>query len=198
MKSSPSVASRNTSSVGRRIRSSHSSPPGWSLVVGHRQRQADREVARAGPDGVDRLAVGGDQGVVDRAAAVPVPHPRREDPVAPPHGGHHVGLVERAGHPDQVAQVRGGPLAEPGEAIGARAGLPGAGRGQPPGMGEVVEGDHRHDPVLVAGGRHPPVVVEGDRGELALLGFDPAPLEREAVAPRTRGRPPGRCPRGSG
>jgi hypothetical protein len=49
----------------------------------------------------------------------------------------------------------------------------------------MVEGDHRQDAVLVAGGSHPAVVIERHQRELAVLRLDAAPLEREAV----RGEP---------
>ena len=119
-------------------------------------------------------------------------------PHAVAHGGDHIGLVQRASQPDQVAQVLSGPFAVPGEAIDRLRGFPGTGIGQPPRMGEVVEGDHGRDPVLPAGGRHPSVVLEGRARELALFRLDTAPLQREAVARRIRVRPEGRCPRGSG
>ena len=156
-------------------------PARLELVVGHRQGQPHRKIARARPDGLDGLAVGSGQGVVDGTAPGPVPHPGREDPEPPPHRGHHVRLIEGRGHADQVADVSGGPLAEPGETVSGLGGLPGAGGGQPSGVGEVVEGDHRHDPSLVTCSRHAPVVVERHAGELTLLGLDPAPLKREPV-----------------
>src|SRR5207302_11112028 len=46
---------------------------------------------------------------------------------------------------------------------------------------EVMEGDHRHQAVLVTAGTDPPIVVEGGEGPLAPLGLDTAPLQREAV-----------------
>ena len=70
--------------------------------------------------------------------------------------------------------------------------------GHPARGGEVVVGDDRVDAVLAARRAHPPVVVEGGRRELALLGLDAAPLDREAVPVEARGRRAGRCPRGSG
>src|SRR5262249_34728808 len=46
---------------------------------------------------------------------------------------------------------------------------------------EVVEGDDRFEAVLTARGAHAAVVLERRARELAVLGFDPAPLEREAI-----------------
>ncbi len=75
----------------------------------------------------------------------------------------------------------GRPFGVPAEPVGGVGRRPAAGRGEPPGRGEVAVGDDRGDPVLEAGADHPPVVVEGGPGEGARLGLDPGPLEREAV-----------------
>ena len=160
------------------------------LVVGHRQSEPDGEVARTRPDGLHPQAVGGDQGVVDRVPPRPVRTrggkiPRRHPIVATTFGSLRVAAIPIRSPMWAVARAT-----EPGEPIRRLRGLPGAGGGQPSGVGEVVEGDHRHHPALVAGRGHPPVVVEGDKGELTLLRFDPAPLEREAVggSPRSATR----------
>ena len=90
--------------------------------------------------------------------------------------------------PIEIAEVRRRPA--------RRSGRSAPGRRAPPsrpasasqrGMGEVVEGHHRREPELVAGGAHPPVVVERGPRPLALVRLDPAPLEREPVGAEPEG-----------
>src|SRR5207302_6189313 len=50
-----------------------------SLVVGHGEGHADGHPGRPGPDGLDRLAVGVDEDVVDRPAEGAVAPPGGED-----------------------------------------------------------------------------------------------------------------------
>ena len=92
-----------------------------------------------------------------------------------------VRLVDRAGVRHEVAQVPHRPLAEAREALGRPRLLPSSIRGDPARGGEVVERQQRHEPVLVARVEHAPVVIERRPRELALLGLDPRPLDREAV-----------------
>src|SRR5439155_3250101 len=96
--------------------------------------------------------------------------------------GDHVGLVDRAGPAHELAQVTGRPLAEAGEPRGRLRLRPPARSRYPPRAREVVKGDDRFEADVPTDLAHGPVVVEGDGGELAVLGFDPAPLEGEAVA----------------
>ena len=59
--------------------------------------------------------------------------------------------------------------------------FPTAERRDPARVREVVERDDRLHALLVAFGEDAPVVVEGGDGELAVLGFDAGPLDRESV-----------------
>ena len=76
--------------------------------------------------------------------------------------------------------------------------LPAALVGQPQRRREVVERDDRVDARLQQRLALAGVVVEGGRGELAVLGLDAAPLQREAVVGEARARRAGRRPRASG
>jgi hypothetical protein len=73
------------------------------------------------------------------------------------------------------------PFAVAGEAVWRVEGLPGPRGGQPTGMREVMERDHRHEAVFEARGRHPAVVVQSHHRELPLLGLDATPFDGEPV-----------------
>jgi hypothetical protein len=149
--------------------------------LGHRQREPDRHARRRGPDGVDRLAVGVDEHVVDPPAEGGVDLAGREGAEPPAGDGDDVGLVDRAGAADDVAQLTGQPPAEGGEQVGRGRVLPSAPGGHPPRRREVVERQHRRDAAGPQGEALPAVVVDGRGRPLARLGLDAAPLGREAV-----------------
>src|SRR4029450_4681582 len=111
--------------------------------------------------------------------------PGREDAPAIPEVGDDVGFVQRARATDQVADVCRGVLAEAGEEVCRRGFRPAAASGDPARGREMVKGADGLAPMLETGGAHAPVVVERRTRELALVGLDAAPLEREAV----RGEP---------
>jgi hypothetical protein len=160
-------------------------PAREGLAVGHGQGQADGHAGRL----LDRrrgLGVGGHEHLVGPPAPAGVALPGREPALEVAGRRHHVGFVQGAGLGHGVAQVAGRPGAEAGEAVRGGRLRPAAGRGHPAGGGEVVEGDHRLQAELPAAGAHGQVVVEGHGGELALLGLDPAPLQREPVAPEAQ------------
>ncbi len=151
------------------------------LVVAHRDRQTDREVAGAGPEHLDGASVGGDEVVAGGQPALAVATARREHAAHVAHEAHDVRLVDRAGACDEIADVPGRLLAEAAEAIDDRWVGPATVDGRPPWGREVMEGHRRFETVLEAGRADPPVVVEGGGGELALLRLDAAPLDREPV-----------------
>ena len=136
--------------------------------------------------------------VVDRPAGVGVAPARREHPGQVAAAGHHVGLVDRAGHADAPAEVRHDPLAVAGEPVGGRGRRPAALPGDPAGRREVVERHDRRDPAPEQVVAHPGVVVEGGDAELALGRLDAAPLQREAVVVEAQRRRRSRGPRRSG
>ena len=150
--------------------------------VAHGDADADREVARPGLDHVVRAPVRADEVVVHlrvRArgrAAARAGTRRRCSP-----SSDDVRLVDRAADRDEVADVGDRALAVAREAVDDLRRLPAADRRDPARVREVVERHDRLHALFVAFGEHPPVVVErGDR-ELAVLGLDPRPLDREAV-----------------
>jgi hypothetical protein len=108
--------------------------------------------------------------------------PGREDAPQVAHHREDVGLVDRAAHRDQIAEVRDRALAVTREAVDDLGCLPSAERGRPARIREVVERDHRLHALFVALGDHPPVVVERRTRELAVFGLDARPLDREAVS----------------
>ena len=97
------------------------------------------------------------------------------------HHRHDVGLVDRAGHPDAVAETFGDHFREAGEAVDDRGVGPTAVGGGPTRRGEVVQCDDRKQLAFVARVEDAGVVVEAGVGELALVGLDARPLDREAV-----------------
>ena len=181
MKSSPRAASRKTSSVDPALRVAPRLAAVHRLEVLHGEGQSDGPGAAAALDGVDRLAMRGDQDVVGAQMQLGIAASGREEPPAMAERGDDVGLVQRARAGDQIAQVGGGALAEAGEAIrGGRLG-PAAARDHPAGRREVVEGDDGLEAVLVARRAHAAVVVERGAREVPVLRLDAAPLEREAI-----------------
>ena len=119
------------------------------------------------------------------ASATPLRSPR---PPAPGRDAEHVmqqrsqvRLVHRARVGHQIAEVPHRALAEAGEALGRAHLLPATVRRDPARRGEVVKREHRRQAVVVARVQHPPVVIERRPRELALLGLDARPLEREAI-----------------
>ena len=92
-----------------------------------------------------------------------------------------VGFIERAGHADEIAEVFRDAVAVAREPVRRGGVLPAPGGEEPPRRGEVVVGDHRRQPVVVARLEHPPVVVQFRDGEVSFLRFDARPLQREAV-----------------
>ncbi len=151
------------------------------LVVGHRQREAHGEVAGAALQHRHHPLVGGEEVVGGRREPGLVDRSRREEPQQVADRGDHVGLVDRAGPADEVAEVAHRLLREAQVALDDAGAVPPALGHRPPRRREVVEGDHRLDPVGEARGAHPAVVVEGRHRELAGLGLDPRPLQREPV-----------------
>ena len=103
------------------------------LVVGHRQREPDRHARRRGPDGVDRLAVGVDEHVVDppaqarRRGSPGGKHAERGSPIVATMLGS---LIVQA-RPHHVAELARQPLAE-ARRSGRRCRAPPTRRGRPP------------------------------------------------------------------
>ena len=156
------------------------------LEVGHRQREADRYTGGRRADGVDGPAVALDEDVVGLVATLRGPFSGREDAASIAVEGDDVRLVDRAGGTHHVGQVAGGARAEAGEALGRDGVGPPTRVRHPPGAREVVEGDDGLHAKLPAALAHGPVVVEGRLRELALLGLDAAPLQREAIAAKAQ------------
>ena len=90
-----------------------------------------------------------------------------------------IGELKRLG----VAEVPRRALAEAREPIGGLGVRPTAARRRPARRREVMEGDDRRDAARAARAAHAEVMIERRGRELAVLGLDPAPLEREAVRP---------------
>ena len=184
---SPSTPSRKSSSVRARSRAISASPPGSAsqavsatvspTCVSSRTpliASTESRCAVANLHGLRAVRVGGRE--VGRARAPPpreTQHLVQERP--------QVGLVDRAGERHEIAEVPHRALAEAGEALRRPRLLPASGGRDPAGRGEMVKGEDRREAVLVAGGEHAPVVLERRARELALLGLDARPLEREAV-----------------
>ncbi len=103
------------------------------------------------------------------------------------HGGHDVRFVDGA-HPAHLIRQRvGRDGGEAGEALcRSRIGPPSPGC-HPTRRGEVVQGHHRFQPAFPARPDHPSVVPQRRPGELPLLGFDAAPLQRESVGVEPEG-----------
>src|SRR5882672_9125786 len=59
--------------------------------------------------------------------------------------------------------------------------LPPALRGKPARRGEVIEREHRCDPMLMAGGQHPPVMLQFRRQKFTGRRFDPRPFQGKSV-----------------
>ena len=121
---------------------------GCELVVGHGQSQPDRDARCSGANRLHRHAVRrgetGGHGAGERQVLLA----RGEHAGMPAHGGHDVGLVDRAGTGHHIAQRLGHDTAEAAEALDGQIGLPAALGRQPPGRREVVERHHRvHAPL---------------------------------------------------
>ncbi len=149
--------------------------------ISHGDAQADREVAGTGLQHVIRTAVRGLQVLVHPRERVEVAPAGREHPDDVAHQRHDVRFVDRAAHRDEITEVGDGTLAVPREAIDDLVRLPAAERGHPARGREVVERHDRSHALLVALGDDAPVVVEGGARELAVLGLDARPLDREAI-----------------
>src|SRR5262245_34312832 len=150
--------------------------------VAHRQRHADGEVTRCGAEHVDRTAVRGDERLRRALIAVEIVHAAgREHAHAVAHERDDVRLVDRAGDADLVAQPSARDVDEACEAVDDGAvGPPTVGR-DPPRRREVVERHYGEQLPVATGSDHACVVVERGVRELAVLGLDARPLEREAV-----------------
>ena len=92
-----------------------------------------------------------------------------------------VGLIDGACDADQIAEMCGGALAVSGEQLGGLLVFPSAVTGDPSRGREMMKGHDRRDLVLVTACEHAAVMVECCDGELAGLGLDPRPFDREAV-----------------
>ena len=117
----------------------------------------------------------------------PLPAAHGQDTGAVQHG-HEIGFVECADPRQQVAQAlrgRSGELGEPGGSVHPR---PPAAPGHPPGQGEMVVGDDRGHTPFETGLDHAAVVVQGCPRDVAGLGLDAGPLQREAVRVETEFR----------
>ena len=151
------------------------------LVVGHREREPDRDPRRPGPDGLDGQAVRDDE---DGGAAIVqrfVDRPGREHPHLMRHAGDDVRFVDRAGPTQDRCEPLGRPVTELAEEVGGVGLGPSALVRQPSRGREVVEGDDRLDAVLEQRLAEPYVVVERRGRPLALLRLDAAPLDRESI-----------------
>src|SRR5205085_11968270 len=103
------------------------------LVVAHGQRDADGDTGRVGPDGIDALAVGVAEDLVDVAAGRNVLLAGRETADEVADRGDHARLVDRAGPAHQTVEPGGGLGGVGGEAVGGAVLLPAALVGQPAG-----------------------------------------------------------------
>ena len=155
---------------------------GRAPPVAHGDTETHGEVAAPALEDVVCPPVRRDQVVVHRHVGTDVVLlAGREDADDIAHQRQDVRLVDRAADRDEVADVRDRPLAVPGEAVDDLGRLPTAEGREPARIREMVERHHRLHALRVTLAQHPPVVVErGDR-ELAVLGLDPRPLDREPV-----------------
>ena len=90
---------------------------GSELVVGHRQRQADRDSGGGVADRLHGGAVAGHQIGPDPVGEVLVGLAGWEHPGVPAHGGHDVGLVDGAGPGHHAAELLGHHAAEAPEPL---------------------------------------------------------------------------------
>ena len=176
------AASRNTSSMSRRSRSRAGFAAVDGLVVGHGERQPDRRrpgAARGSPRRPCRCAATKTSLARRRRSRVALPG--REDAVEMAEGRHDVRLVDGAGAADHVAECAAARSQKRAKASAV------AGSVQPPraatqrGVVKWWNVTIGSMPALVAGRAHAAVVIERGARELAFLGLDAAPLEREAV-----------------
>ena len=143
---------------------------GRQLEAGDPVRRRPQRAGGADPGGVVQPGSGG------RLAQA---HLAQED--------GEVGLVHGADEVEHVAELGGDAAAVAGEEPGRGLILPAAAGDEPGRGGEVVVGDDRGEPVLVAGAQHVAVVGDGDGGELPGGRLDAAPLQGEAVGVEPQG-----------
>ena len=181
----------------RYMRAVRSSPPSTGHVLGHRQRQADR--ARPGPPArmaSTALRWASTNTSLTRRRRSRVGLARREDAEQPADRGDDVRLVDRAG-PGHRRRPARRQRARRRRRSGRRSPGPPSRPRSATQRGvvkwwKVTIGSMpcaRSAVALAA------VVVDGGGRPLALLGLDPAPLDREPVASRDRSRRPGPRPR---
>ena len=99
------VASRKTSSVGPPHPLQPLLAPGHELPVVHRQGEPDGEVPGAARRASTPSTCARHNASLTASAPARVADRGREHLEAIPHGGHDVGLVQRAGPADEVAEV---------------------------------------------------------------------------------------------
>src|SRR5207253_7201604 len=87
-------------------------------------------------------------------------------------------LVDRAGGTDQIAEMFGDALAIAGKEPRRLGLFPATVRRDPQRRSEMMKGDDRRDPVLMARREHPPIMIEVGERKLAFVGLDPRPLDR--------------------
>src|SRR2546423_631718 len=102
------------------------------------------------------------------------------DAEQPPARADALGLVERAGEADAIAERDGCAVAVAFEQLRKSIRREPPHLVQPPRQGEVMERDHRKDAPLAARVEHASVVAEGRPRELALRRLDAGPLDAEA------------------
>ncbi len=158
------------------------------LIVGHRQRQSDRNARCRGTDGLDRRPMG-----VDKAPSHPTRQPdivlaRREQPGVPAHGGHDVRLIDGARAAHHIAECIRDDGTKPRKPLYGHCALPAALIGEPPRGREVVEGHDRVDAACAQVYAQPAVMRECSQGDLAVSWLNPTPLDGEPVVVQTQSR----------
>src|ERR1700722_7914578 len=114
-------------------------------------------------------------------------HPGRGRPERVPHDADEVELIDGAGPPNEIPEMRSRSRNETGEDLGSVCGLPPPSIGEPGRGGEVVERHDGGDAALAAGRADTAVVLECCKRKLAFGGLDAAPLERESGRMETHG-----------